>query len=94
MSWSQIYFLRGSLTAQDEHVHLADYEAKRARDETQQFREKSWALRREIKSMADGIPGFSRWKQNRHGGSSWADPSEEFDPGRELGEYHDGYDSY
>lgn len=45
VSCAQFYFLRGSLTAHDGRVQLADAESKRAREETNKLRDELRALR-------------------------------------------------
>lgn len=60
---AHIYFLRDSLTSQEERVLMGDAEAKQTRDETQQWREETRAMRRDMRGIA-AAPSYARcWKK-------------------------------
>lgn len=74
MSYAQIDFLRGWLTAQEEIVRLADAEARRDQEETQLWREEVWELRAAGNEAV--YLDARRCKRNQHGGSSLESPAD------------------
>lgn len=83
VSCAQIGVLCVSLTAQKERVRLAEAEANRVWEKTQELPEESWALRRERSDMVIDFSDVRRWKRDRYGVSNWEEPGDEYERGGE-----------